>query len=187
MDEYTNRVAQVFYSSGYCKGKVVALFMENCPQYACCWLGLNQIGVIVPLINYNLRQTSLIHSIEIAKCDAIIYEGSLTPGKFRSVYSKETSRGFLKHYLFFIFDKYLVLAEVADKLDNITFYRWDDINPIGGQSIAGEKLLTPLLAAAPVLPVGSLPEKPAYNDNILYIYTSGTTGLPKAAVITNAR
>lgn len=31
------------------------------------------------------------------------------------------------------------------------------------------------------------PEKPGYNDKLLYIYTSGTTGYPKAAIITNVR
>lgn len=50
----------------------------------------------------------------------------------------------------------------------------------------GEKNLTALLQNAPNTPP-SVPEKPGFNDRLVYIYTSGTTGLPKAAVVTNAK
>lgn len=62
---------------------MVGLFMENRPEFVATWLGLSKIGVIVPLINTNQRQTSLIHSVEIAKCQALIFGESLASGKFR--------------------------------------------------------------------------------------------------------
>lgn len=81
VNELSNRVANLFQQNGYKKNDVVGLFMENRPEFVCIWLGLSKIGVIVPLINTNLRQTSLLHSIQIAKCQALIYGDSLTPGE----------------------------------------------------------------------------------------------------------
>lgn len=43
-------------------------------------LGLSKIGVVTALINYNLRQKSLIHSIEVAECRAVIYGDTLQDG-----------------------------------------------------------------------------------------------------------
>lgn len=81
VNDMSNRVANLFQQHGYKKNDVVALFMENRPEFICIWLGLSKLGVIVPLINTNLRQASLIHSIEIAKCQAVIYGESLASGK----------------------------------------------------------------------------------------------------------
>lgn len=51
--------------------------MENRPEFVCIWLGLSKIGVVVPLINTNLRLTSLLHSITVANCNAFIFGNSL--------------------------------------------------------------------------------------------------------------
>lgn len=80
VNEYSNRIANLFQQNGFKKNDVVALFMENRPEFVCIWLGLSKLGVIVPLINTNLRQNSLVHSIQIAKCQALIYGESLTSG-----------------------------------------------------------------------------------------------------------
>lgn len=81
VNEFSNRIANLFQQHGYKKGDIVGLFMENRPEFVATWLGLSKIGVIVPLINTNQRQASLVHSIEIAKCQALIYGESLAPGK----------------------------------------------------------------------------------------------------------
>lgn len=81
VNEFSNRIANLFQQNGYKRGDVVALFMENRPEFVCTWLGLSKIGVIVPLINTNLRQTSLLHSVQIAKSQALIYSESLASGK----------------------------------------------------------------------------------------------------------
>lgn len=81
MEEYSNKVGNIFKSHGYKKGDVVALLLENRPEFVCLWLGLSKIGVIVPLINTNLRLNSLVHSITVAKSQAIIYSNELAPGK----------------------------------------------------------------------------------------------------------
>lgn len=80
VNEFSNRIANLFQQNGYKKGDVVGLFMENRPEFVATWLGLSKIGVIVPLINTNQRQSSLIHSIEIAHCQGLIYGESLASG-----------------------------------------------------------------------------------------------------------
>ena len=80
METYSNRVANYFLSRGYAKGDSVALFMENRPEYVGLWMGLAKIGVIPALINYNLQQDSLLHTINVAECRAIIYGLELEEG-----------------------------------------------------------------------------------------------------------
>lgn len=74
---YSNRVANAFLAAGLKKGDTVALFMGNCPQYVCLWLGLAKIGVVVACINYNLRSQPLVHSIAVAGCVAAIFSKDL--------------------------------------------------------------------------------------------------------------
>ena len=80
VEDYSNKVANYFSAQGYKKGDSVALFMENRPEYVCLWLGLSKIGVIVALVNTNLRQESLIHSARVANAKAIIYGTELASG-----------------------------------------------------------------------------------------------------------
>ena len=68
------------YSKGFRKGDAVAFFMENRPEYVASWLGLAKIGVVPALINYNLKQQALLHTIQVADCCAIIYGLELESG-----------------------------------------------------------------------------------------------------------
>ena len=67
------------------KGDTVAMFMENCPEFVGTWLGLNKIGVKASFINYNLRETSLLHCLNVCQPKAIVYTASLGEG-LRAVY-----------------------------------------------------------------------------------------------------
>lgn len=79
MDEYSNRVANLFTRKlEYSQGDVVALLMDNRPEYLAIWLGMAKIGVISALINYNLRKHSLAHSINISHCKAVIFREEYT-------------------------------------------------------------------------------------------------------------
>ena len=80
IERYSNRVANYFHSLGYKKGDSVAFYMENRPEYIATWLGLAKIGVRPALINYNLKQQSLIHTIQVSSCKAIIYGIELEKG-----------------------------------------------------------------------------------------------------------
>ena len=51
--------------------------MINRLEFVSTWLGLATIGVIPALINYTLRQQSLSHTIQVAKCKAVICDAEL--------------------------------------------------------------------------------------------------------------
>lgn len=89
VDEISNKIANYFSSLGYVKGDSVALFMTNRPEYVAVILGLSKIGVIPALINYNLTQDSLAHSIEVSKCRGVICGAELTDGNYGEVYFSE--------------------------------------------------------------------------------------------------
>jgi len=77
-EEFVVKVANLFYASGYKKGDVVALVMENRIEYTPLWLGLSMIGVVTSLVNYNLRHDSLKHCIAISNCKAVIFSEDLS-------------------------------------------------------------------------------------------------------------
>ena len=83
VDEYSNRIANFFKAQGYQKGDVVALFLENCPEFICIWLGLSKLGVVTALINTNLRVDSLFHCISVASVRAVIFGTDLSGNIFR--------------------------------------------------------------------------------------------------------
>ncbi|HWY64753.1 MAG TPA: AMP-binding protein, partial [Rhizomicrobium sp.] len=66
MDARANRYAHWALRQGLGRGKVVALLMENRPDYICAWLGLFKVGAQVALINTNLTGAALAHSIAIS-------------------------------------------------------------------------------------------------------------------------
>ena len=78
LDAYANRVAHWAYGAGVRRGDVVALLMENCPEYVATWLGLLKAGAVVALINTNLRGIPLAHSIAIAGAKHAIVGVELT-------------------------------------------------------------------------------------------------------------
>lgn len=158
LNEHSNRIANVFHSHGYKKGDVVALLLENRPEFVATWLGLSKIGVITPLINTNLRGPSLLHSITVAKGTALIYgEGFVTA----------------------------VEDILKDLPSNVALYQFNNQtkSPVHGNA----KDLTTLLEAACKDKLPASADRPSHHDKLVYIYTSGTTGLPKAAVISHSR
>lgn len=78
MENYGNKMANLFSEKlNFRKGDCVALFMENKPEFVGIWYGLSKLGVITACINTNLRQKTLIHSIEVAKPKFVIYDEEL--------------------------------------------------------------------------------------------------------------
>jgi len=66
MNEQANRYARWAQAQGMTRGDVVALLMENRPEYLFAWLGMAKLGVVTALINTNLRGTALAHCISIS-------------------------------------------------------------------------------------------------------------------------
>ncbi len=73
-----NRWAQWARSRGLLQGDVVALFMEDRPEFLFCWLGMAKLGVCTALINNKLRADALAHCINIAKPKLIILGAELS-------------------------------------------------------------------------------------------------------------
>jgi fatty-acyl-CoA synthase len=65
--ERANRYARWAIAAGLGKGDVVGLMMPNRPEYMAIWLGLTSIGVIVALLNTQIRGQSLAHCVEIVR------------------------------------------------------------------------------------------------------------------------
>jgi fatty-acyl-CoA synthase len=72
-----NRYARWGLARGLAPGDTVCLMMANCPEYLAIWLGLSGIGVTVALINTNLRETLLAHSLQVVSPRLVIAGASL--------------------------------------------------------------------------------------------------------------
>jgi len=62
----TNAYARWALNEGLGKGDTVALMMPNRPEYLAIWLGLTSAGVVVALINTQLRGPALAHCVNVA-------------------------------------------------------------------------------------------------------------------------
>lgn len=166
MDEFSNRVANAFLEQGFQPGQEVALFMESRPEFVAIWLGLAKAGIVSALINTNQRMDTLIHSITVVNCKALIF-GSELSEHVDDVYEK-----------------------LHDRSPTLEFFRFngtdDDTDDTDLCKKASTKSLKSILS-------DSSPTNPAtlksgnFTDRLFYIYTSGTTGLPKAAIIKHSR
>jgi fatty-acyl-CoA synthase len=62
---------------GLKRGDVVALVMDNSPDYFAAWLGLSRVGIIVSLINSQLRGNALKHALDVCTPRRILVGASL--------------------------------------------------------------------------------------------------------------
>ena len=154
-----NRVAHWAIGRGLGKGDVVALMMENRPQYLSIWAGLAKVGVTTALINTHLGGQSLAHVIESAACRAIVI-GDECLAAYRALASEPVRA----------LPAYLSCRDGASVPDD------------GLASLDRE-----LTGCSTQNPPASLRAGLQSGDPLFYIYTSGTTGLPKAARFSHAR
>ena len=75
--ERANRYARWALDQGLAKGDVVCLMMPNRPEYMAIWLGLTSVGVVVALINTQLRGPALAHCIDIVAPKHVIVAAEL--------------------------------------------------------------------------------------------------------------
>lgn len=74
-----NRVAHFLIQQGVKKGDVVALFMENRPEFLFCAVGIAKVGGVAALINTSQTGKVLSHSINLVKPVAAIVAEELRP------------------------------------------------------------------------------------------------------------
>ncbi len=77
LDDFSNQVANCFINLGYRPNDELALLMDNRPEFIGIWLGLAKTGIISAFINTKNRNDTLIHSIKVVNCKAIIFDAKL--------------------------------------------------------------------------------------------------------------
>jgi len=90
LNAHANRYARWAMAQGVKKGDVVALLMENRPEYLFAWLGVVKLGGIVALINTNLRGPALAHCIAIANARHAIVGAELAEAYGEAIATLDT-------------------------------------------------------------------------------------------------
>jgi fatty-acyl-CoA synthase len=156
-----NRIAHWAREQGWGRGDVVALLMENRPEYLMTWAGLAKVGATTALINTNLAGKALRHVIDTSESKALIvgtecleaWQASRDGGL--EAMPVHVARG--------SFGEPGVLPPGATSLD-------EDIVSYPSEN-----------------PPRSVRAGLRGADPLFYIFTSGTTGLPKAARFSHSR
>jgi acyl-CoA synthetase (AMP-forming)/AMP-acid ligase II len=160
VDAHANQWAFVLSTMGVGSGDVIALLMDNRPDFLFALHGLGKLGASAALINTQLSGRPLAHAINIGKAGKVICGA----------------------------EHLKALHEVLPELNTLDadqplLVHAEHTDPQPG--IPGEWLNTHL-ATAPLQRPRTLGTRKS-QDLFAYIYTSGTTGLPKAAIISNLR
>lgn len=74
-----NLRANFFAGQGFKKGDVIALLMNNRPEYLYSVAGLSKLGVVVALLNTGIRGEVLTHGINLVEARALIVGGEYRP------------------------------------------------------------------------------------------------------------
>jgi acyl-CoA synthetase (AMP-forming)/AMP-acid ligase II len=160
VDAEANRWARLFQHEGIVRGDVVALMMDNRPEYLFAVHGLGKLGAAAALINTNLSEGPLVHAVGISGARKVLAGDEHAAAIFDvrgELQALDTDRAVLIH------------------LENASQPR------TSGGIVVNEALDSMPRRALATTHRGSI------QDLYCYIYTSGTTGLPKAAVITHFR
>jgi fatty-acyl-CoA synthase len=158
-----NRVAHAAFEIGLGKGDVVALMMENRPEYIVSWAGLAKLGVTVALINTNIRGQQLRHAIETAGAKHLIAGSECLEN---------------------------LLSTRAEMGRAPVIYVSADPAQIRGRAglPTGAVDLSAILPYMPTRnPDVAVRRDLVAGDDLFHIFTSGTTGLPKAARLSHMR
>ena len=75
--ELSNRYSHWALANNVQPGDAVCLYMPNCPEYVAIWVGITRIGGAVALINTNLTNEALLHSINITSPKHLIVDTAL--------------------------------------------------------------------------------------------------------------
>lgn len=159
LDRRVNQFARFFQSRGIGRGDVVAVLMDNRPDYLGAVLALNRLRAVASLINTNVTGIPLTHALTVCKAKAVIVGAEHAPAVLG------------------------VLSTLQVTGENV----WVLPEPGATHAIPAEfKAVGEVVQSqSDARPSGVA--VPNSSEVMCYIYTSGTTGLPKAAIITNKR
>jgi len=167
LDAFANRVAHWAIGEGLRRGDIVALLMENRPEYIAIWLGLSRIGVVTALLNTHLTGDRLAHCMREADARHLLVGVELVEAA-ASALSELSAR-----------PEVLVASGSAETAVDLAAV---------GVSIPGagsfDSALEPQASTAVE---DAHRESRRGKDGLFLIYTSGTTGLPKAARVSHTK
>ena len=162
MNGLANRIAHAALAAGLKSGDVVALTMDNRPEFPMVWLGLAKAGIVTALLNTSARGRVLQHALEQTDARALIF------GPECAAHVASLGAGDLPRLLFELRDP----ARAAGS----------ETLPLPARSLDEA-----LAVACADNPAAGLRAQVRLCDPLYYIFTSGTTGLPKAALMSHLR
>ncbi|XP_046350832.1 very long-chain acyl-CoA synthetase-like isoform X4 [Haliotis rufescens] len=155
VNQQANRVANVVKTWGLSVGDTVAIMIYNEPAFVWTFLGLQKLGIAAALINFNLRQKQLSHSVNVSGAKAfIVGQGAEL---FEAVHVEEGEFSGMPIY---------IQGCTANQLP-AGYNSFDDL----------------MVVSSPVGVDPSVRATVTLMTTACYIYTSGTTGLPKPVFI----
>ncbi len=161
LNEGANRIAHAALSLGLKGGDVVALMMDNCPEFPMVWLGLAKVGIVTALLNTSARGRILKHALDQTAACALVY-GPECADRVASLSAPELP------------PRVLEFAQPGAAPAAVP--------------VPGSRSLNAAMAATSAAdPAPAHRAHVHLGDPLYYIFTSGTTGLPKAALMSHLR
>ncbi|MGE5416698.1 MAG: AMP-binding protein [Acidobacteriota bacterium] len=158
-NEVANQYANYFASLGFVKGDVVALILENDPEYLAAVTGLSKLGVISALVHVGLRAEVLAYAINVIDAKAVIVGHELL-----TVFDTITQRIRLREP---------ALIFVEGENPEVTFSEdYQHLNPILKKCSKENPPTTGDITS---------------DDVLVYMYTSGSFGARKAVPVFQKR
>lgn len=168
------RLALHFETMGIRNRTVVAMMIDNSPEFYFSWWALFKIGAIPAPINTSITQEPFRHCLTISAAEYLICSFELYGAVHNSLGFDEATSWDGSAYT----NSKLPLVKSISIYDYGTYPRIN-VLPAGVDVITHEKM-TPVTAEMAAWPKESRP-KMGISDTSQYLFTSGTTGLPKAA------
>jgi fatty-acyl-CoA synthase len=171
LDVFANRIANWAVAEGLTRGDVVALSMENRPEYIGIWLGLSRIGVVSALLNTNLTGERLAHCMREANAKHWIVGIEMVEAVVSALPELSTQ------------PQVLVAGKLGARVENEAAI--PAVMREAAPTATSFDALHARQSSDSVDP--SLRAARMGRDGLFLIYTSGTTGLPKAARISHTK